>query len=84
MIKNLAFSGCIAAAVTAGILVGCGGGGGGGGYGAIGNAGATASDAFFSVVSNLIAGGSTDDALPVPIDSIAVTTPEDTEPVPII
>ena len=68
-------------------LSGCGGGGDGS-FSQIGNgigAGNGAnSDTFLSAVTAVINGGSSEDASPISIDDIALTTPENTEPVPII
>ena len=83
MINKITIASCIAAGVTAGVLLGCGGGGGAD-FGGIANAGPTASDTFLGAISGLIASSSTDDALVVSIDTFAVTTPEDTEPVMVI
>lgn len=70
---------------AAGVLTGCGGGGSGGGESATStqpSSTASTADAFVSRVMSII-GSTSDDAKPVPMESITVTKPEDTKPVPI-
>lgn len=67
-----------------GVLAGCGGGGGGSDSATATQPSTTAStaDAFISRVMSVIS-SSSNDAEPVSTESITVTKPEDTRPVPI-
>lgn len=82
--KRFLMQAAAAAALTL-TLAGCGGGGDGGGSSGSAGAGADqgpAADSFLSRVAALI-GASSDTAEAQDIGSVQVTTPENTEPIPV-